>query len=58
MTLTAAPGFIYQGDTFQFGIEALIPANRAAGQNVGVIAQLHFFLDDIFPHSLGSPILQ
>jgi hypothetical protein len=56
-TFTLAPGFIYEGDTFQFGIEALIPANKAAGQNVGVIAQLHFFLDDIFPSSLGRPIL-
>jgi hypothetical protein len=55
-SFTLAPGFIYVGDTFQFGIEALIPANKAAGQNVGVIAQLHFFFDDIFPNSLGKPL--
>ena len=55
-TWTVAPGVIYLGQTFQFGIEALIPANKAAGANVGAIAQMHFFLDDIFPHSLGKPI--
>lgn len=57
-TFTVAPGFIYVGDTFQFGLEALIPANKAAGQNVGVIAQLHFFFDDLFPNSLGRPLFQ
>jgi hypothetical protein len=34
----------------------MIPVNRQSGGNVGVIAQLHFFLDDIFPNSLGRPI--
>ncbi len=42
---------------FQFGIEALIPANRASGSNVGVIAQFHLFFDDLFPNSLGKPLL-
>ena len=55
-TWTVAPGVIYVGDTFQVGIEALIPANKAAGSNVGAIAQMHFFFDDLFPHSLGKPI--
>ena len=56
-TWTISPGVIYQADTFQFGVEALIPANKAAGNNVGVIAQLHFFFDDLFPNSLGKPLL-
>jgi hypothetical protein len=30
--------------------------NRATGSNIGAIAQLHFYLDDIFPHSLGRPL--
>jgi len=51
-----APGVIYMADTYQVAVEALIPANRNAGTNVGVIAQLHFFLDDIFPDSLGKPL--
>jgi hypothetical protein len=56
-TLTLAPGVIYMGDTYQVGLEALIPANSAAGHNIGVILQVHFFFDDLFPHSLGRPIL-
>jgi hypothetical protein len=56
-TVTIAPGVIYLADRFQVGVEALIPGNRASGHNVGVIAQLHFFLDDIFPHTLGAPLL-
>jgi hypothetical protein len=55
-TWTIAPGVIYLADTYQVGLEALIPANKAAGTNVGVIAQLHFFFDDIFPNTLGKPI--
>jgi hypothetical protein len=37
-------------------IEAMIPVNRQSGTSVGVIGQLHFFLDDIFPNTLGRPI--
>jgi hypothetical protein len=55
-TGTINPGVIWVGNTFQFGIEALIPINRQSGTNVGVIAQLHFFLDDIDPHGIGKPI--
>lgn len=55
---TIAPGVLYSGDWYQFGIEALIPANRTAGTNVGVIAQFHVFLDDIFPNTLGKPIVE
>jgi hypothetical protein len=55
-TVTVAPGVIYLGRDYQVALEALIPANRAAGTNVGVVAQLHLFLDDILPHSLGKPI--
>jgi hypothetical protein len=54
---TFAPGVIYLADTFQVGLEALIPGNRAAGTNVGAVAQVHFFLDDIFPRSIGRPVL-
>jgi hypothetical protein len=30
--------------------------NRNSGRGVGVIGQLHFYIDDLFPHSLGRPI--
>jgi len=55
-TGTINPGVIWVGNTFQIGIEALIPVNRQSGTNVGVIAQLHLFLDDIDPHGIGKPI--
>jgi hypothetical protein len=55
-TGTINPGVIWVGNTFQVGIEALIPINRQSGTNVGVIAQLHLFLDDIDPHGIGKPI--
>jgi hypothetical protein len=55
-TWTFAPGVIYLADTYQVGVEALIPGNKAAGTNVGVIAQFHLFFDDILPHSLGKPL--
>jgi hypothetical protein len=57
-TLTIAPGVIYLGDTYQVGLEALIPGNAAAGSHVGVIVQVHFFFDDLFPNTLGRPLLQ
>jgi hypothetical protein len=55
-TGTINPGVIWVGNTFQFAIEALIPINRQSGTNVGVIAQLHFYLDDIDPRGIGKPI--
>ena len=55
-TGTVNPGFIWVANTFQLGIEALIPINRQSGTNVGVIAQLHFYLDDIDPRGIGRPI--
>ena len=55
-TGTINPGFIWVGNTFQIGVEALIPINRQSGTNVGVIAQLHLYLDDIDPRGIGRPI--
>ncbi len=56
MMLSYAVGAIYLADTYQIGLEAVIPGNQAAGKNVGYIAQVHYFFDDIFPHSLGKPL--
>ncbi|HTQ84163.1 MAG TPA: hypothetical protein VMI47_12940 [Pseudolabrys sp.] len=55
-TGTINPGVIYVGSSYQVGVEAMIPINRQSGTSVGVIGQLHFFLDDIFPDSIGKPI--
>ena len=55
-TGTINPGILWVGNKFQVGIEALIPINRQSGTNVGVIAQLHLYLDDIDPRGIGKPI--
>ena len=57
-TFTIAPGFIYLADSYQIGLEALIPGNRATGSTVGFIGQFHVFLDDLLPNSLGRPLFQ
>src|SRR5438132_9583127 len=54
-TGTVNPGIVWAGDTFQVGIEAIIPINRASGTGVGAIVQLHLYLDDIFPTTIGRP---
>jgi hypothetical protein len=55
-TGTINPGLIWSGKYFQIGAEAVIPVNSRTGNDVGFIAQLHFYLDDLFPHSLGRPL--
>jgi hypothetical protein len=42
----------------EVGLEALIPANKAAGTNVGVAALFHVFFDDLYPNSLGKPLFE
>jgi len=56
VTGTVNPGVIWSGKYFQVGAEAVIPINSRTGNEVGFIAQLHFYLDDLFPHSLGRPL--
>jgi hypothetical protein len=55
-TGTVNPGVIWVGNYFQVGLEAVIPVNRQSGSGVGVLAQLHFYLDDIDPRGIGRPI--
>ena len=55
-TGTINPGLIWSGKYFQIGAEAMIPINSRTGNNVGFIAQLHFYLDDLFPKTLGRPL--
>jgi hypothetical protein len=57
ITGTVDPGVIWVGSYFQVGLEAVVPINRASGTSIGAVAQLHFYLDDIFPNTLGQPLL-
>ena len=55
-TGTINPGIIWSGQYCQFGVEAVIPVNSHTGHNVGVVAQMHFYLDDIFPKLFSKPL--
>ncbi|MGZ5215496.1 MAG: hypothetical protein ACXWKD_04520 [Caldimonas sp.] len=53
---TVNPGVLVAGKYLQLGIEAVIPVNKRTGGRTGLLVQLHFFLDDVFPGSIGKPL--
>ncbi|HSB82670.1 MAG TPA: hypothetical protein VLM91_28170 [Candidatus Methylomirabilis sp.] len=55
-TGTVNPGILWAGQFVQVSLEATIPINERTGKNVGVIGQLHFYLDDLFPKLFGKPL--
>jgi hypothetical protein len=55
-TGTIQPSVIFLADTWQIALEAVIPVNGASGHRIGVVSELHFFLDDIFPDRPGKPL--
>ena len=55
-TGTINPGVIWSGKYVQFGVEAIVPINKRTAESVGVVGQVHFYLDDLFPRSLGRPL--
>jgi hypothetical protein len=55
-TGTINPGVLWVANTYQVGVEAIIPVNHQSGTSVGVIAQLHLYLDDLFPTTIGKPL--
>jgi hypothetical protein len=57
-TGTFNPGIAWIGQYIQVTAEAMIPVNRASGSSVGFIGQLHFYIDDIFPDTLGRPLFR
>jgi hypothetical protein len=48
-TGTINPGVIWFGRYVQVAVEAQIPVNDRTGKNIGVLGQLHFYMDDIAP---------
>lgn len=56
-TGTINPGVLWSGRYVQLGAEAIIPINKDSGDSVGFALQLHFYVDDLFPHSFGRPLL-
>jgi hypothetical protein len=55
-TGTINPGLFWSGQYTQIAVEAVVPLNRNSGDTVGFKAQLHFYMDDIFPDSFGAPL--
>ena len=53
---TIQPGIIWSGQYFQIGAEAILPGTGATGHGFGAVVQLHFYLDDLFPHTIGKPV--
>src|SRR5580704_5569649 len=56
-TGTINPGVIWVGSYFQVGLEAQVPVNAQSGHGIGVIGQLHLYLDDMFPKTIGQPLI-
>jgi len=58
VTTLVAPGVSYaNGRGWELGVEALVPATKATGTGVGVIAQFVLQLDYVAPNSvLGRPL--
>lgn len=57
-TGTINPGILWAGQYAQVSVEAVIPVNDRSGKGVGWLAQLHFFMDDLFPDSFGRPLVR
>jgi hypothetical protein len=55
-TGTVNPGLIWVNRYLQFAAGAVFPVNAGSGRGVGARAQIHFYLSEIFPDTLGKPI--
>jgi hypothetical protein len=50
-------GVNYTATDYAASVELLIPGNRETGSHLGLVAQYHLYFDDLFPTSLGKPLL-
>ena|SRR5438105_3196171 len=53
---TINPGVLWAGQYVQLGAEAQFPVNGSSGRGVGFVVQLHLYIDDLFPQTIGRPI--
>lgn len=56
-TGTINPGVIWFSHWGQLALEGTIPVNQRSGNHIGVLFQLHFYFDDMFPNTLGEPLI-
>ena len=52
---TVNAGVFWVGETFQVGVEAVIPINRRTGLHVGLRAGISLYIDDLWP-AIGRPL--
>lgn len=60
-TGTIAPGILYSAQSWQLGVEAILPANGMTRQlqGTGVLLQFHLFLDDLAWKTFwGKPLIR
>ncbi|HUI20723.1 MAG TPA: hypothetical protein VLZ74_06730 [Methylocella sp.] len=50
------PGIYYIAHDYQIGLYGAFPINEASGKHPGIMANVDFYLDDLFPNTLGKPI--
>jgi hypothetical protein len=50
-------GIAYTEEQYAVGAEVLFPGNSQTGSHAGFVVQVHLYLDDLFPATLGKPIL-
>jgi hypothetical protein len=55
---TIQPGVIWFGPYVQIGAEAIVPASGLTGHGYGGVLQLHFYLENLFPSSIGRPLFR
>lgn len=56
-TFTLGSGAVWTGSNYAVSAELLWPLNGAAGHGLGAIGQFHLYFDDMFPNTLGKPLL-
>jgi len=56
-TFTLGTGAVWTGEYYSLSTELLWPLNGAAGHGLGVIGQFHLYFDDLFPDTLGKPLI-
>jgi len=56
-TFTLGTGAVWTGEFFSISTELLWPLDGAAGHGLGVTGQFHLYFDDLFPDTLGKPLI-
>jgi len=56
-TFILGTGAVWTGEYYSFSTELLWPLNGATAHGIGAIGQFHLYFDDLFPTTLGKPLI-